>query len=124
MPIHNPEDLHRVFVESYNAGDIDALMSLYEAEAILVLQQGQLATGTEPIRAAMNGFLALKGTITLETRRVVATEDLALLHGWWTITATGPDGNAVTMSGRSAEVARRQPDGTWLYVIDNPFSDE
>jgi ketosteroid isomerase-like protein len=24
------------------------------------------------------------------------------------------------LSGRAIEVARRQPDGTWLYVVDDP----
>jgi uncharacterized protein (TIGR02246 family) len=124
MLIHQPEDLHRAFVEAFNAGDVDALMSLYEVGAVLARQEGQPAVGAEAIRADMNGFLALTGTITLETRKVVVTGDLALLHGRWSITATAPDGSPITMSGRSAEVARRQPDGTWLYVIDNPFSDE
>jgi ketosteroid isomerase-like protein len=29
--------------------------------------------------------------------------------------------DAVDVQGASAEVIRRQPDGTWRYVIDHPF---
>jgi ketosteroid isomerase-like protein len=39
----------------------------------------------------------------------------------WQLTATGPDGSPISMTGHSAEVARRQPDGSWRFVIDNPF---
>ena len=39
----------------------------------------------------------------------------------WVLEGTGPDGKPIKMEGQSAEVARRQPDGTWLFVIDNPF---
>ncbi len=30
--------------------------------------------------------------------------------------------NPAQMSGHGVEVARRQSDGTWLYVIDDPFA--
>jgi ketosteroid isomerase-like protein len=42
------------------------------------------------------------------------------VHADWSITGTGPDGKPAKMEGRSAEVARRQRDGTWLFLIDNP----
>ena len=64
MPARRPEDLHRLFAEALNAGDADAVMALYEPGASLVPQPGQVATGTEAIRAALDGFLALKGTVS------------------------------------------------------------
>ena len=123
MPARRPEDLHRLFAEPLNAGDADAGMALYEPGASLVPQPGQVATGTEAIRAALDGFLALKGTVSVETRRVLAVGDLALLYGQWRLTGTAPDGSALHLGGRDVEVARRQPDGTWLYVIDDPYGD-
>jgi uncharacterized protein (TIGR02246 family) len=124
MSVHQPQDLHHAFTQAFNVGDIDAIMSLYESEAVLVPEPGQTVAGADAVRAALSGFLALKGTMTIETRRVVTAGDLALLHGHWTLKGTAPDGSAINMTGRDTEVARRQPDGTWLYVIDNPFSDE
>ena len=38
----------------------------------------------------------------------------------WVLEGTGPDGKPMRMEGQSAEVARRQPDGTWRFAIDNP----
>lgn len=53
-------------------------------------------------------------------RRVYTSSDIALVQADWRITGAGPDGKPVKMEGRSAEVARRQRDGTRLFLIDNP----
>jgi hypothetical protein len=63
--------------------------------------------------------LALQGRITLDTKLVVTVGDLAFLSNTWSLTGTGPDGTPLTMGATTAEVARRQADGTWRYVIDN-----
>jgi uncharacterized protein (TIGR02246 family) len=110
-----------MFVEAFNAGDEHALMELYESEAALVPEPGQVLTGTEQVRVALQQFLALQGRIRLEPRHTVQTGDLVLLIGDWSLTGTGPDGAPVTLGGPSIEVARRQADGTWRYVIDAPF---
>ena len=36
---------------------------------------------------------------------------------------TMPDGSPAELGATTAEVARRQADGTWLYVIDNAWGD-
>jgi hypothetical protein len=33
-------------------------------------------------------------------------------------------GAEIATRGLSTEVARKQPDGTWLFVIDNPYTPE
>ena len=123
MAVHRPEEIHGAFTKAFNAGDLDALMALYEPGASVAPAPGQVVTGTAAIRDVLAGFLALKGQMVITTSRVVAAEDVALLHGSWTLTGTDPDGNAIEMDGRNTEVARRQADGTWLFAIDNPFSD-
>jgi ketosteroid isomerase-like protein len=122
MAVQRPEDYHRAFMDAFNAGNVDALLALNEPGASLVPQPGQIITGAPAIRAALEGFLALKGRISLETRAAVLNGDLALTIGQWTLLGTAPDGSPVEMAGRSTEVRRRQADGTWLCVIDNPFS--
>ena len=120
MPAFHLEDLHHHFAEAFNAGDADALLSLYEPSAILLPMPGQVARGHEEIRKALGMFLGLKGKITIRTISVTQTDDVGLTHGEWSLTGTGPDGNPLTLGGKTAEVARRQSDGRWLYVIDNP----
>lgn len=121
MPVTRPEDMARSFAEAFNSGNVDALLALYESNAVLVAQPGQLASGIDAIREALKGFLALKGKITIESRYCVRAGDTALTSSKWSLRGTGPDGKPIEMGGKSAEVVRRQPDGRWLYALDHPF---
>ena len=121
MPARTPEEAHRLWAETFNAGDLDALVALYEPDAILMSQPGQTVTGHAAIREALQGFLALKPKFNLQFQKALESGDLALLYSRWTLSGTGPDGNELTLSGQTSDVARRQPDGSWLFVIDNPF---
>ncbi|HEX3245882.1 MAG TPA: SgcJ/EcaC family oxidoreductase [Chloroflexota bacterium] len=122
MAVRTPEDLIRNFTEAFNAGDADTLMALYEPGASLVAGPGQVATGTEALRQAIQGFLALKPTLTMELSTPVVVGELALTGSRWTLNGTDPSGAPITMAGVSAEIVRRQSDGTWLLVVDNPFA--
>jgi ketosteroid isomerase-like protein len=125
MPATTPEQIHRLFEAAFNAGDLDGLMELYEPDAALIAQPGSVAHGSEPARAAPQGFLALKGRITLDTKLVFTVGELAYLSNSWSLRGTGPDGNPVVVLGATtAEVARRQADGSWRYVIDNAWGDQ
>jgi len=122
MPASKPEDMPRTFVSAFNSGDIDQLMELYEPDALLVPEPGQVASGVLAIRGALNAFLALNGKIEIVTKRVLHSGDLALLSTTYTIDGSGPDGSPVHLEGATTEVIRRQADGFWRYVIDDPFS--
>ena len=87
-----PEQAHDLFVEFFNAGDLEGLVALYETDAVLCADpEGQPARGRQAIREALAGFLALKGTITVETRLAVQSGNIALLRSHWSVAGTGPD---------------------------------
>jgi uncharacterized protein (TIGR02246 family) len=116
-----PEGMHRKFEAAFNAGDVAALVALYESNAVLVAVPGHLARGKDAIRAAYQQILAIRPTMRLETTAAFQTADgLALTHGKWRLTGKGPDGQPFQRSGVSAEVLRQQADGSWLYILDNP----
>jgi uncharacterized protein (TIGR02246 family) len=121
MPARSPEELDRLFSEALNAGDLEALVALYEPEATLTPQPGQVVTGPKAIREALSEFVATNPTLTLDVKTLAQTGDIALTSAKWELVGTGPDGNPVTMAGHSVEVSRRQRDGTWLFVIDTPW---
>jgi uncharacterized protein (TIGR02246 family) len=121
MAARKPEEAHQLFAAAFSAGDLEALVALYEPGASLVPQPGQVVTGRDGIRQALQGFLALKPKISVETKSVVQSGDLALLRSKWSLTGTGPDGTPMQMSGNGIEIVRRQPDGTWRFIIDHPF---
>jgi uncharacterized protein (TIGR02246 family) len=122
MHIQNPADVDRRFAEAFNAHDLDALVALYEPEAVLVPQAGQRVVGRDAIRKALDGFLAGFQSIELTTRGVVEQGDIALLYSEFQLHGTGADGKPTTLAGHGTEVVRRQAYGGWLFVIDDPFS--
>jgi uncharacterized protein (TIGR02246 family) len=116
-----PEQVLESIVAGINAGDLESLMPLYERDAAFATQPGSLAPGGAGIREALNGFIAMNGTLDLVVTRVLEVDDLALVIGVWSFDGTGPDGAPVHLEARNADVLRRQADGTWRFVIDNPW---
>lgn len=116
-------DVHDRFEKAFNSGDVEALAAMYEPGAILVTQPNGPVSGLDAIREAYRGFLESKPRIHVETLAVFElSEGIAMLHGRWVKTGTQPDGSEVRIEGRNTEVVRRQPDGRWLFLIDNPFA--
>jgi uncharacterized protein (TIGR02246 family) len=116
-----PEQVLQSIVEGINAGNLEALMTLYEPEAAFATQPGNLAHGLPGVQGALAGFLSMKGKLDLKVIRVLEASGLALVITVWSFTGTGPDGQQVNLATKSADVLRRQPDGSWRLVIDNPW---
>jgi len=116
-----PEQVLASIVDGINTGNLDALLTLYESDAAFATQPGTLAHGLPGIRQGLAGFIAMKGTLDLTVTRVLEAGGLALVTGVWSFTGTGPDGQRVRLTGRNADVLRRQSDGAWRFVIDNPW---
>jgi ketosteroid isomerase-like protein len=121
MSTATPVQVLESIVTGINSGNLDSLMPLYESEAAFATQPGSLALGAHGIREALNGFISLDGTLDLEVTRVLEVDDLALVIGVWSFDGTGRDGEPVRLEAKNADVLRRQTDGTWRFVIDNPW---
>jgi ketosteroid isomerase-like protein len=122
MPAHDPRDLNRLFAERASAGDLDGLLELYEPGARLVGPNGGDADGEAAIRERLAGLLAMEPSVISRDVRVVNAGDLALLSGRRRMSFGRDDGERAGTEGMSVEVARRQADGSWRYVIDDPAS--
>jgi uncharacterized protein (TIGR02246 family) len=116
-----PERVLESIVTGINSGNLESLMPLYESEAAFATEPGSLAHGAPGVREALTGFISMNGKLDLEVARVLEVDDLALVIGEWTFTGTGPDGQPVQLAAQNADVLRRQPDGSWRFVIDNPW---
>jgi ketosteroid isomerase-like protein len=105
-----PEDLTRLFVERANAGDAAGLAALYEEDAVMAYPAGSRTVGRAAIQALWEEILQ-------HAPRFEPEEPLPTLRsGDLALTSTPPkDG-----SGARAQVVRRQPDGSWLRVLDQP----
>ena len=105
-----PEDLTRLFVERSNAGDADGVSALYEADAAVAFPPGGETVGRAAIRELWAQVLAERPHFEPEEPLpTLRCGDLALT------TTARKDGVGVRV-----QVARRQPDGTWLRSLDQP----
>ncbi|MDX1554576.1 MAG: nuclear transport factor 2 family protein [Xanthomonadales bacterium] len=102
-----PNDLEQHFVARANAGDIEGLLALYEPNAVVANGTGQIAAGHEEIRAFLSEFLAARPRLPLSDQApAIHCGDLALTS------------SRLENGDFTAEIARRQPDGRWLWVVD------
>jgi uncharacterized protein (TIGR02246 family) len=117
--LYAPEHLHALFQSAFNGQDIEAIVALYETTAVLV-HAGSLARGTDDIRAAYRAVFTRRPRIELQTISVIRNGRLAMVRGEWVWRGAAPAGQPVHSKGRSVEIVRLQPDGRWLFVIDDP----
>ncbi|MFH8796113.1 YybH family protein [Streptomyces sp. NPDC017941] len=104
-----PNDLGRYFIERANAGDVDGLVALYEPDAVLAFPPGNIATGHAEIRKVYEQFVAAAPVLS------PGRQHPALVSGDLAMTAA-----TLTNGDITVEIARRQPDGTWLWAADQP----
>jgi ketosteroid isomerase-like protein len=109
--------------DAFHKGDIDGIMRTYESGAVVVGQPGSPVSGTPGLRAMFAGFVAAKAHFTFLGHEVIQADDLALHLTPWRMAGVGPDGTAIEARGLSVAILRRQSDGRWLMVIDDPYGD-
>lgn len=109
-----PESLTENLAEFLRNGDVDSVMRLYEPDAVFADTNGA-TRGTDHIRAAHQAFVDEGLELNLVESYVLETESVALVHWAWTVARQ--DGS--TIEGVSAEVLRKQSDGSWKFIIDN-----
>ncbi len=112
-PEHAVELLDRAFAQ----GNLDAVLSFYEDAAVVITEPGKSARGTEELRsffswATRSGFRAEQ----LRTQ-VIEADGVALFLSRWTLDSK----DVAARTFIATTVFRRQPDGGWKALIDNPF---
>ena len=106
-PAHDPQDLERFLVSRQRAGDVEGMLALFEPNAVIDINDRRLTRGQDAIRALYVELVATGRKFEMGVQRP------ALISGDLALTSTHLSDGSVT-----SEVARRQNDGTWLWVID------
>ena len=106
-PALEPNDLEKFFVERANAGDVEGLVALYEPNAVVSFGDGKVAKGLNQIREFFIEYVANKPQLD------PSNQSPALCGGDLALTSSRTSNGDIT-----AEIARRQPDGSWLWVVD------
>ena len=115
------EETDRLVGEAMSRRDIDGVIDLFEPDAMFVdPTSGTVLRGHAEIRDALEQMLDAMPELSGSVRQVHVAGDIALVLSDWTLAGTGPDGEPFEETGTATDVMRRQGDGTWRYVIDNP----
>lgn len=106
---------------SFAKADIHAVMNTYEPDAVILFEPGVGTSDEEAVRQSFAQFASMNPSFSYGGHQVVVAGDVGLHISPWQMEGTGPDGNAFETGGLSVAVLRKQPDGKWLMVIDNPY---
>ena len=115
-----PEDWPRVFEQHLNAGDLEAVMALYEPEARFVAKSGETLIGRDRIRKVVGGLIEAQARLSSRVVKAVTVGDIAQLYTDFEGTMNDDSGKRVTIRQKAIEILRRQPDGTWKLIVGDP----
>jgi uncharacterized protein (TIGR02246 family) len=116
MPARNPEEICQLFRQYMADGDVHSLLSIYDPEAVFLNQSGEIKKGRVEIREVLAPLAAARTISQFKIKQVIQSGDIALMHTHWEVSAPQP------ISQYAIEVARRQADGSWCWLIGDPFT--
>lgn len=100
--------------------EIEKVFQSYEAQATIVFEPGAPVSNRDAQVEIFTGMAAINPVFVYSGHEVIVNGDTALHIAPWSMTATTPDGQEISQSGLSVAVLKKQSDGEWLMVIDNP----
>ena len=106
---------------AFNRGDAEAVLSYYEDHAVWVVKPGRLVSGKAALRKEFEGMFRTKPQVIKEDEHVIECGDIALCTIKWRLVGMGSDGSPLATRGCASTILRRQSDGRWHIVIDNPW---
>ncbi|MEU6894898.1 hypothetical protein ABZ934_24470 [Streptomyces sp. NPDC046557] len=127
-----PAQLLQLLGERIKAKDIDGIIALQEPEAAIVNYDGSIIRGHKDIRAFYIDWFKSNPTLTVNPRQTVPAggrrgwdgkvhSRTAAIMGDYSLEQDAADGTRTSFTGNFCDTVQEQPDGTWLYVQDNPY---
>lgn len=110
----------QTMTSNFQGNDIAGVMASYEIEATVVFEPGSPVSDAAQLEQMFAGMAAVNPVFEYAGHEVIVNGDIAVHIAPWSMTGKTPDGQELGQSGLSIAVLRRQPDGGWKMVIDNP----
>lgn len=101
--------------------DVDRIVSYWSEDAIVIPPGQPVIEGKEAIRRYVASALQIpefRIHWTAEDAQLSPDGKLAWMRGRNEVTIPGPDGQPMTLHGRTVTVWRREPDGEWRCILD------
>jgi len=107
--------------DAFNRGDLNTVLTYYEENAVWVVNPGHIISGKPALRKQFEELFRINPQVIKEKSHVVECGNLALCSIRWSLAGTASDGKPLNAKGVASTILRRQSDGHWQIVIDNPW---
>lgn len=119
----DPDGADEYFLNCVRNGDLNNAMTCFDPEAIYIDKDGNAINGLANIEKLVANLCNMKPDIKVYEHKISPVgNDMMYWLDKWTLTATDLQGNLINMKGASANMMRRNNDGVWLWLVDNPFA--
>nr|WP_232727235.1 DUF4440 domain-containing protein [Flavobacterium sp. 1] len=103
-------------------GNLKGALSCFDKDAIYIERDGEEIIGIDNIEKSMEHLCTWKPKITGSNYKVTIVENLAIWVDKYSLKAIMPDGNPVEMNGVTSCMMKKNNEGIWLWLVDNPFA--
>jgi uncharacterized protein (TIGR02246 family) len=118
---NSPEHAVELLDQAFNQGDIETALSFYEDAAVIVAEPSRTIRGKTELRTFFESVMHSGASAKQLKTRVLEADGVALFLSRWTLTSKGAEENAEPRTFVATTVFRKQPDGSWRILIDNPI---
>ncbi len=110
---------------AFHKKDIEGVLKSYEDGAAVMFEPGVRQSGTAALKQMFEGAFQINPKFDYPNgHEVYIANNIALHIAPWVMTGKTPDGTSIEQSGLSVAVLRKQADGKWLMVLDNPHGQQ
>ena len=105
-----------MFEQHLNAGDLDAVMALYDPGAVFVQRTGETVLGRQGLREVVGGLIAARTRFQSRGIKAITVDDVALLYTDFqgtTMDHVGEDGRGAQPCDRGSP-----PTAGWHVAVD------
>lgn len=106
---------------AFQSKNINGVLTSYEQDAAVMFEPGKRISNPAILKQMFEGAFQLNPKFSYpKGHEVYISQDVALHIAPWAMQGTTPDGASVEQTGLSIAVLRKQKNGQWLMVLDNP----
>lgn len=117
----SPEHVVELLDQAFNQGNIETVISCYEEAAVVVAQPSRTIQGTAELRTFFESVMRSGASAKQLKTRVLQADGIALFLSRWALTSDRANQDAEPRTFVAMTVFRKQPDGSWRILIDNPI---
>jgi ketosteroid isomerase-like protein len=121
MIANSPEHAVELLDHAFAQGEIEAVLSFYEEAAVVITEPGKAARGTEELKSFFAWAMQSGSRAEQLRTQVIEADGVALFLSRWTLHSKGVGADGTARTFTATTVFRKQPDGGWKALIDNPF---